>query len=220
MTLTGRTSRYPNRESLRRQPRSNIDVRHRMADTVSRAIPIVFVAGNPECYGASIQESIRDAREFADRFPAMAVSGYRPLWKPLLWVLSGVLSNRGIVMGNSALLRQLTELPDELDALCTKAATEGFQFMDTLVKEWRPGGNCFDAPGEDAHNWREAAEGSSATQANTAIQTAIQIKAVPSAIARLASTTLSASSSATGVVTIQGTEPSAANPMMATTITR
>ncbi len=40
-----------------------------LADTVAHAIPVVFVPGNHEFYSAFVQESIRDARDFAGRFP-------------------------------------------------------------------------------------------------------------------------------------------------------
>jgi Icc-related predicted phosphoesterase len=40
-----------------------------LADTIASDIPIVFVAGNHEFYGGSVQENIRDAREFANVFP-------------------------------------------------------------------------------------------------------------------------------------------------------
>lgn len=36
-----------------------------LANNVARVIPVVFVGGNHEFYGASVQESIRDAREIA-----------------------------------------------------------------------------------------------------------------------------------------------------------
>ncbi|KPH05027.1 phosphatase [Rhizobium acidisoli] len=40
-----------------------------LADTFAHAIPVVFVPGNHEFYSASVQEGIRDAHEFAGRFP-------------------------------------------------------------------------------------------------------------------------------------------------------
>ncbi len=40
-----------------------------LADTYAHAIPVVFVPGNHEYYRAALQESIRDARAFAARFP-------------------------------------------------------------------------------------------------------------------------------------------------------
>ncbi|MDX1016371.1 phosphatase [Sinorhizobium medicae] len=40
-----------------------------LADTLGDAIPVVFVPGNHEYYGAALQESIRDARDYAGRFP-------------------------------------------------------------------------------------------------------------------------------------------------------
>ncbi|AJD41704.1 phosphatase [Rhizobium sp. SEMIA 4085] len=39
-----------------------------LADTIAREIPVIFVAGNHDFYGASIEESIRDSREFAAGF--------------------------------------------------------------------------------------------------------------------------------------------------------
>ncbi|MDX1006612.1 phosphatase [Sinorhizobium medicae] len=38
------------------------------ADTIASDVPVVFVGGNHEFYGASIKEGIRDGREFAARF--------------------------------------------------------------------------------------------------------------------------------------------------------
>ena len=40
-----------------------------LADTIAPEIPIVCVAGNHEFYGGSVQENIRDAREFAGGLP-------------------------------------------------------------------------------------------------------------------------------------------------------
>ncbi|CAK07671.1 MULTISPECIES: metallophosphoesterase [Rhizobium] len=40
-----------------------------LAANIAEAMPVVFVAGNHEFYGASMQESIRDARAVADRHP-------------------------------------------------------------------------------------------------------------------------------------------------------
>lgn len=40
-----------------------------LADTFGDAIPVVFVPGNHEYYGAALEESIRDAREFASHLP-------------------------------------------------------------------------------------------------------------------------------------------------------
>jgi len=39
------------------------------AETIARHIPVVVVAGNHEFYSASLEEGIRDGREFAARFP-------------------------------------------------------------------------------------------------------------------------------------------------------
>lgn len=40
-----------------------------LANNIAPETPIVFVGGNHEFYGASVQESIRDAREIAGRYP-------------------------------------------------------------------------------------------------------------------------------------------------------
>ncbi|WFU88688.1 metallophosphoesterase [Rhizobium sp. CC1099] len=40
-----------------------------LATNIAEAIPVVFTAGNHDYYGASMQESIRDARALADRHP-------------------------------------------------------------------------------------------------------------------------------------------------------
>ncbi|MGD9476792.1 metallophosphoesterase [Shinella sp. G-2] len=40
-----------------------------LADTMARHIPVIVVAGNHDFYGASLRESVRDAREFAGKFP-------------------------------------------------------------------------------------------------------------------------------------------------------
>ncbi|RVK59208.1 phosphatase [Sinorhizobium meliloti] len=40
-----------------------------LATNISSSMPVVFTAGNHEFYGASVQESIRDARLLRDRYP-------------------------------------------------------------------------------------------------------------------------------------------------------
>ncbi|MDR9759431.1 metallophosphoesterase [Rhizobium redzepovicii] len=40
-----------------------------LATNISSSVPVVFVAGNHEYYGASVQESIRDARSLRGRYP-------------------------------------------------------------------------------------------------------------------------------------------------------
>ncbi|MBB3979741.1 Icc-related predicted phosphoesterase [Rhizobium azooxidifex] len=40
-----------------------------LATNIPSSMPVVFTAGNHEYYGASVQESIRDARLLRDRFP-------------------------------------------------------------------------------------------------------------------------------------------------------
>ncbi|WP_334545060.1 metallophosphoesterase [Rhizobium leguminosarum] len=40
-----------------------------LATNIGHTLPIILVAGNHEFYGASVQESIRDAREAAGRYP-------------------------------------------------------------------------------------------------------------------------------------------------------
>ncbi|TCU13736.1 metallophosphoesterase [Rhizobium sullae] len=40
-----------------------------LAANIAETVPVVFIAGNHEFYGASMQESIRDARAFAHRHP-------------------------------------------------------------------------------------------------------------------------------------------------------
>lgn len=40
-----------------------------LAANIPSSIPVVFVAGNHDYYGASVQESIRDARLLRDRYP-------------------------------------------------------------------------------------------------------------------------------------------------------
>jgi Icc-related predicted phosphoesterase len=40
-----------------------------LAETYGSQLPVIFVAGNHEFYNASIEESIRHAREYAHRFP-------------------------------------------------------------------------------------------------------------------------------------------------------
>ncbi len=39
------------------------------AETIARHIPVVFVAGNHEFYSASLEDGIRDGREFAAQYP-------------------------------------------------------------------------------------------------------------------------------------------------------
>ncbi len=41
-----------------------------LAETYGSQLPIVFVAGNHDFYNASLEESIREAREYADRIPS------------------------------------------------------------------------------------------------------------------------------------------------------
>ena len=40
------------------------------------------------------------------------------------------------------------ELPDGIEALRAKAAAEGFDFLDRLIRDWRSGANRFAQPGE------------------------------------------------------------------------
>jgi GNAT superfamily N-acetyltransferase len=37
---------------------------------------------------------------------------------------------------------------EDFGALCAEARAEGYNFLDTLVREWEAGANRFDAPGE------------------------------------------------------------------------
>jgi GNAT superfamily N-acetyltransferase len=48
------------------------------------------------------------------------------------------------------------------EALCAEARAEGYNFLDTLVREWESGANRFDAPGETllgCHSYGSFVEG-------------------------------------------------------------
>ena len=50
--------------------------------------------------------------------------------------------------GNAVVIRQIVELPDQLDQLQKEAETEGLNMISMLRDEWDSGANRFDRPGE------------------------------------------------------------------------
>ena len=48
----------------------------------------------------------------------------------------------------TVVVRQIVELPSQLDLLSVEAEAEGFEMISVLQDEWRSGANRFERPGE------------------------------------------------------------------------
>lgn len=49
---------------------------------------------------------------------------------------------------DAVVVRQIVELPDQLDQLLLEAEAEGFEMISVLQDEWRSGANRFERSGE------------------------------------------------------------------------